>query len=277
MKTVGVYTSGGDAPGMNSAIRAVTKVALHYGYRVQGIMGGYAGFMHSHFKPLSLGDLGNIVQRGGTILKTGRCPEFLDPTVRAQAVSHLRAVGIDAAICIGGDGSFTAAHALWNEHKFPIVGIPGTIDNDIAWTDNTIGFDTAVNVALEAIDRIRDTADSHDRLFIVEVMGRDSGFIAVDTGLAGGAEEIFYPEHEVTIDQAIDHINRGMARGKRSSIIVCAEGPKPGRAYDIAAEIYQRAVSTRKFASSATFSAAERPPRVTAFLRLAWPLRVLKS
>lgn len=222
---------------MNAAIRAVTKVALSKGHEVVGIMSGYYGFINSDFKPLTPGSLANIIQRGGTILKTGRCPEFHQPEIRAKAVQNLKAAGIDACVCIGGDGSFTGAHLLWKEHKYPIVGIPGTIDNDIMGTDQTIGFDTAVNVALEAIDRVRDTADSHDRLFIVEVMGRNSGFIAVDTGLAGGAEEIFFPENPITAQQAVEHIKRGMARGKRSSIIVTAEGNKPGRAYDIAEEI----------------------------------------
>jgi 6-phosphofructokinase 1 len=237
IRTIGIYSSGGDAPGMNSAIRAVTKFAIYNGFEVMGIIGGYSGFLNSHFTPLTLSALGNIVQRGGTVLKTGRCLEFHDKKIRAQAVENLRKAKIDAAICIGGDGSFTGAHALWEEHQFPIVGVPGTIDNDIAFTDSTIGFDTAVNVALEAIDRIRDTADSHDRLFIVEVMGRDSGFIAVDVGLAGGAEEIFFPEHKVTMAQAVEHIKRGMARGKLSSILVTAEGDEPGRAYEIAEAI----------------------------------------
>lgn len=234
---IGVYTSGGDAPGMNAAIRAVTKVALSKGHEVVGIMSGYYGFIKSDFKPLTHSSLANIIQRGGTILKTGRCPEFHQPDVRTRAVQNLRAAGIEACVCIGGDGSFTGAHLLWKEHKFPIVGIPGTIDNDILGTDLTIGFDTAVNVALEAIDRVRDTADSHDRLFIVEVMGRESGFIAVDTGLAGGAEEIFFPENPVTADEAVEHIKRGMARGKKSSIIVTAEGHTQGRAYELAKDI----------------------------------------
>ncbi len=224
---------------MNAAIRAVTKVALNRGHEVVGIMSGYYGFINSDFKPLTHGSLANIIQRGGTILKTGRCPEFHQPEVRAQAVKNLKAAGIEACVCIGGDGSFMAAHLLWKEHKFPIVGIPGTIDNDIMGSDYTIGFDTAVNVALEAIDRVRDTADSHDRLFIVEVMGRNSGFIAVDTGLAGGAEEIFFPENPISAQIAVEHIKRGIARGKKSSIIVTAEGNKPGRAYDIAEEIKQ--------------------------------------
>ncbi len=241
LKTIGVFTSGGDAPGMNAAIRAVVRSAIHHGLQVKGIVGGYPGMVAGDFQPLSLSSMANIIQRGGTMLKTGRLPEFHQAEVRAAAIQNLRDDGIDALVCIGGDGSFTGAHLLWQEHKFPIIGIPGTIDNDIAETDLTVGFDTAVNIALDAIDRIRDTAASHDRLFIVEVMGRDSGFIAVDVGVAGGAEEIFIPENPATVDQAIERIKRGMARGKKSSILVAAEGHKPGRAYDLADAIRKKA------------------------------------
>lgn len=241
IKTIGIYTSGGDAPGMNAAIRAAARVALYHGLEVRGIVGGYPGMLSKEFVPITQGTMGNILQRGGTILKTGRLPEFHQADVRAKAATNLRASGIDALVCIGGDGSFTGAHLLYLEHQIPIVGMPGTIDNDIYGTDLTIGFDTAVNIALEAIDRIRDTAASHDRLFIVEVMGRDSGFIAVDVGVAGGAEEIFFPENTVTVDEAIDHIKHGMARGKKSSILIAAEGRKPGRAYDLAEAIRKKA------------------------------------
>jgi 6-phosphofructokinase 1 len=241
LKTIGVFTSGGDAPGMNAAIRSAVRVAIHHGLEVKGVVGGYRGMIAGDIVPLSLASMGNIIQRGGTILKTGRSPEFYDPAVRAQAAAQVRAAGIQALVCIGGDGSFTASHILWGEHQIPMMGVPATIDNDIFGSDLTIGFDTAINVALDAIDRIRDTAASHDRLFIVEVMGRDSGFIAVDVGLAGGAEEIFYPENPITVDQAIEHIQRGMARGKHSSILVAAEGRKPGRAYDLAEAIRKKA------------------------------------
>ena len=240
LKTVGIYTSGGDAPGMNAAIRAVARTAISSGLQVQGIIQGYSGMLNNEFMPLQLSSMANIIQRGGTILKTGRAPEFLQADVRAQAVHNLRRAGIDAMVCIGGDGSFTGAHMLWKEHQFPIIGVPGTIDNDIAGTDSTVGFDTAVNIALEAIDRIRDTAASHDRLFIVEVMGRDSGFIAIEVGIAGGAEEVFIPENPATVDQAIERIKKGMARGKKSSILVAAEGHKPGRAYDLAESIRKK-------------------------------------
>lgn len=241
LKKIGVYTSGGDAPGMNAAIRAVVRTSIAYGYEVVGIMQGYTGLIEKEFMPLDLRSMANIIQRGGTMLKTGRAPEFHNAQTRAKAVANARAEGLDAMVCIGGDGSFAGAHLLWKEHRFPIIGVPGTIDNDIAGTDSTIGFDTAVNVALEAIDRIRDTAASHDRLFIVEVMGRDSGFIATDVGIAGGAEEIFIPENPTTPDQAIERIKAGMSRGKTSSILVAAEGHKPGRAYDLAEAIRKKA------------------------------------
>jgi len=239
-KTIGVFTSGGDAPGMNAAIRAVVRTALNNNLEVRGVMQGYPGLVHGEISPLDRSSMANIIQRGGTILKTGRLPEFHQADVRAKAIQNARNAGLDALVCIDGDGSFTGAHLLWNEHRFPIIGVPATIDNDIAGTDLTIGFDTAVNIAMDAIDRIRDTAASHDRLFIVEVMGRDSGFIAVDVGVAGGAEEVFIPENPATVDQAIERIRRGMARGKRSSILVAAEGHKPGRAYDLAEAIRKK-------------------------------------
>ncbi|MFN7729581.1 MAG: 6-phosphofructokinase [Bdellovibrio sp.] len=241
LKKIAVYTSGGDAPGMNAAIRAVTRIGINSGLEVVGILGGYSGMLNSQFQALQLRTMANIIQRGGTILKTGRCPEFQKPEARAQAMQNLATEGIQAAVCIGGDGSYAGAHALWAEHQFPIVGVPGTIDNDIFGTDETIGFDTAVNTALQAIDKIRDTADSHDRLFIVEVMGRDSGFIAAAVGLAGGAEEIFAPDFPVPLEKVIEKIKSGQAKGKRSSILITAEGQKPGRAYDLAEQLRKRA------------------------------------
>ncbi|OFZ14020.1 MAG: 6-phosphofructokinase [Bdellovibrionales bacterium RBG_16_40_8] len=237
IKTIGVYASGGDAPGMNAAIRAVVRTGILRNLKVVGIVQGYAGFLEKDFLDMDLRSVANIIQRGGSILKAGRCPEFVKPEVRKQAINNIRERGIDGLICIGGDGSFTGANLLWQEHQMPIVGVPGTIDNDIFGTELTIGFDTAVNTALDAIDRIRDTAASHDRLFIIEVMGRDSGFIAVAAGLAGGAEDIFIPEHPFQIERTIEHIKRGISRGKNSSILVTAEGVKPGRAYDLAESI----------------------------------------
>ncbi len=237
LKKIGVYASGGDAPGMNAAIRAVVRTAITRDLEVVGFVGGYSGIMEGDYIPLDLRSVANIIQRGGSILKAGRCIEFTKEPGRAKGAKVLRDLQVDGLVCIGGDGSLTAAHALWTEHQIPFVGIPGTIDNDIFGSDNTIGFDTAVNTALEAIDRIRDTAASHDRLFIVEVMGRDSGFIAVASGLAGGAEDIFVPEHPFSVEKTVDLIKRGISRGKSSSILVTAEGHKPGRAYDLAEAI----------------------------------------
>lgn len=240
IKRIGVYTSGGDAPGMNAAIRAVVRVGIAQNLEVYGIESGYVGMIENKISPLQLRDMANIIQRGGTVLKTGRSTEFLKPEGRAKAAQHLKDAQIDALICIGGDGSFRGAHALWEEHQIPCVGVPGTIDNDIYGSDKTVGFDTAVNTALEAIDKIRDTAASHDRLFIIEVMGRNSGFIASHVGLAGGAEEIFTPEGNTTVEKAIDRIKEAISRGKTSSIIVTAEGQKPGRAYDLADAIRKK-------------------------------------
>jgi len=240
MKKIGVYTSGGDAPGMNAAIRAVVRMGISKGLEVFGIYQGYVGMIEGKITPLQPRDVANIIQRGGTVLKTGRSPEFMKPEFRKKAAENLRSLGIDGLICIGGDGSYRGAHALWEEHRIPVVCIPGTIDNDIFGSDNTIGFDTAVNTALDAIDKIRDTAASHDRLFIVEVMGRNSGHIASHVGLAGGAEEIFTPDGNTTVDKAVERIKESIKRGKTSSIIVASEGQKPGRAYDLAEAIRKK-------------------------------------
>lgn len=240
LQKIAVLTSGGDAPGMNAAVRSVVRSAHLQGIDVNGVISGYSGLLESKFCELNLRSVANLIQRGGTFLKTGRCPEFMRPDARAKAAKNLRAQNIDALVVIGGDGSFRGAHALWFEHQIPVIGIPGTIDNDIYGTDSTIGFDTAVNTAMEAIDKIRDTAASHDRLFIVEVMGRNSGFIASYVGLAGGAEEIFTPDVPVSVDKAIEKIKSGMAKGKSSSILIAAEGQKPGRAYDLADQIRKK-------------------------------------
>lgn len=240
MKKIGVYTSGGDAPGMNAAIRAVVRVAISKGLAVDGIISGYVGMIEDRIQPLQLRDMANIIQRGGTILKTGRSQEFMKPEYRTKAAQILRNHQIEGLICIGGDGSFRGASALWEEHKIPVIGIPGTIDNDIFGSDNTIGFDTAVNTALDAIDKIRDTAASHDRLFIVEVMGRNSGFIAAHVGLAGGAEDIFTPDGNTTVDKVVERVKESMQKGKTSSIIITAEGQRPGRAYDLAEAIRKK-------------------------------------
>lgn len=241
MKHIGVYTSGGDAPGMNAAIRAVVRSGFHRGLQVTGILHGYLGMLNQEFRRLTTSDMANLLKEGGTVLKTARCLEFHNAETRSRAAAALNAEKIEGLVCIGGDGSFQGAHLLSSEHKIPVIGVPATIDNDIYGTETTIGFDTAANTVLQAIDRIRDTAAAHDRLFIVEVMGRDSGFLAMEAGLAGGAEEIFFVDNPVTVDQAIDHIRRGMARGKKSSILIAAEGHKPGRAYDLAESIRKKA------------------------------------
>jgi len=237
LKRIAVFTSGGDAPGMNAAIRASVRMGIYRQLEVFGIFQGYQGLIDNKIEQLSLGSMSNIIQRGGTILKTGRCPDFLKPEFRLKAVENLRKHKIQALVCIGGDGSFRGAHALWMEHNFPVMGVPGTIDNDINGTEYTIGFDTAVNTALQAIDKIRDTAASHDRLFIVEVMGRNTGHIAVEVGLAGGAEDVIFPENSLNIETLIKKIQAGIQRGKKSSILITAELDQPGYAYKIAEEL----------------------------------------
>lgn len=237
---IGVLTSGGDSPGMNAAIRSVVRSSLSSGYECLGIYHGYAGLIAKDCVSLEAGSVANILQRGGTFLKTGRCLEMLQPEGRKQAAQSFKELGLEALVVIGGDGTYKGALALGNEFSIPCVGLPGTIDNDIYGTDLTIGFDTAVNTALDAIDRIRDTAASHDRLFIVEVMGRESGFIAVEVGLAGGAEAVFIPESYTSIDTTIQHIQKGITRGKMSSILITAEGQNPGRAYDLADQIRRK-------------------------------------
>ena len=230
---IGILCSGGDSPGMNCAIRAIVRTALFHGIQVTGIKRGYAGLLRGEFHNMNLSSVGNIIQRGGTILQTSRSPEFQKPVFRKKAIDILRAQRIEALIVIGGDGSFNGAMALWNEHQFPVVGIPGTIDNDISNTEYTIGFDTAVQTAIEAVDRIRDTAHSHARTFLVEVMGRNSSAIALKVGVCTGAENILLPHDKVNHQKLMDDIQRGIARGKESSIIVVAEGPISGRSYEI--------------------------------------------
>lgn len=230
---IGILCSGGDSPGMNCAIRAVVRTALFHGIQVTGIKRGYAGLLRGEFQTMNLSSVGNIIQRGGTILQTSRSPEFMKPVFRKKAVEILRAQRIEALVVIGGDGSFNGAKALWEEHNFPVVGIPGTIDNDISNTEYTIGFDTAVQTAIEAVDRIRDTAHSHARTFLVEVMGRNSSAIALKVGVCTGAENVLLPHDKVNHQKIVDDIQRGIARGKDSSIIVVAEGPVAGRSYEI--------------------------------------------
>ncbi|RTI08480.1 6-phosphofructokinase, partial [Thermus scotoductus] len=239
MKRIGVFTSGGDAPGMNAAIRAVVRQAYALGLEVIGIRRGYAGMILGEMVPLGVRDVANILQRGGTVLLTARSQEFLTEEGRAKAAEKLKAAGIEGLVAIGGDGTFRGAMRLLEEHKVPVVGVPGTIDNDLYGTDYTIGFDTAVNTALEAIDRIRDTAASHERVFFIEVMGRSSGFIALDVGLAGGAEVIAVPEEPVDPKTIAEGLMESLRRGKSSSIVVVAEGAYPGGAAGLLAAIQE--------------------------------------
>ncbi len=221
---IGVLTSGGDSPGMNAAIRAVVRTGIHHGLEVYGIMRGYQGMLEDDIYKMESRSVANIIQRGGTILKTARCKEFMEYDGRKQAFENLNKRGIDGLVIIGGDGSFRGAQIFSNEFDIPCVGLPGTIDKDMAGTDVTIGFDTAVNTAISAIDKIRDTMDAHDRLFIVEVMGRDAGYIALHSGIATGAENILIPETKTDIESIIASLTEKEKRKKLVNLIVVAEG-----------------------------------------------------
>ena len=223
MKKIAVLTSGGDAPGMNAAVRAVVRKAIFEGIEVAGIYNGYQGLIEGKIEPMELGTVGDIIQRGGTMLRSARCPEFREAAGREKAVQQLKAHGIEGLVVIGGDGSFRGAHEL-TLLGIPCVGVPATIDNDIKGTEFTIGFDTALNTIIEAIDKIRDTASSHERSFIIEVMGRDAGDLALWAGLAGGAETILIPEEKFDVPDIIERLESGTGRGKKHSIIVVAEG-----------------------------------------------------
>lgn len=228
MKRIGILTSGGDAPGMNAHIRAVVRTALHRGVEIYGIYGGYSGLIEGHIEKLGRKETANIIAAGGTILKTSRSKEFMNAGGRAAAAERLRDAGIEAVVACGGDGTFHGAHALFVEQNIQVVGTPGTIDNDLYGTDYTIGFDTAINTCTEAIDRIRDTADSHGRVFIVEVMGRHAGFIAMDVGISCGAEFIAVPETVTNMDVLYQRILR---QGKSSrTIVIVGEGDELGNA-----------------------------------------------
>lgn len=240
IRSLAVLCSGGDAPGMNAALRAVVRFGIAKGLTVYGVHKGYAGLLKGNWEVMDRKSVANIILRGGTILKTDRCPEFHHKSARKHAVQQMRDAAIDGLIVIGGDGSFRGAHALWAEHKFPVVGIPGTIDNDIAGTEATLGFDTAVNNALEAIDKIRDTASAHERTFLVEVMGRNSGYIALDVGIGGGAEAILMPEDKAPVSEIAERIARGLERGKTSSIVVMAEGQKSGGSMRLAEQLKRK-------------------------------------
>jgi 6-phosphofructokinase 1 len=241
MHHLGVLTSGGDAPGMNAAIRAVVRTAIHGGLRVSGIYRGYQGLIDGDIIEMGARSVANIIQRGGTVLRTARCQAFYGPEGRTEAAAQLRAHDIDALIVIGGDGTYRGAAKLHQEHGIAVVGIPGTIDNDIYGTDVSIGFNTAINVALDAVDRVRDTAASHDRLFLVEVMGRHSGAIALYVGVAGGAEAILIPEVQMSVEKIVDTLAAAHARGKSSSVVVVAEGALEGGALALQKVLSDRA------------------------------------
>lgn len=233
MKKIALLTSGGDSPGMNAAIRAVVRTAIANNIEVVGIHKGYQGVLDENFHEMKVHSVGNILQRGGTILKSSRCPEFHKEEVRAEAVNKLKKQNIEGLIVLGGDGSFNGAYKLHQEHSFPIMGVPCTIDNDISGTQYSIGFDTAVQTAVEAVDKIRDTASSHERTFIIEVMGRNSSAIATHVGVCTGAEDIIFPKEKIDYDGIASHIQRGITRGKNSSILVVAEAGQPGFSYEI--------------------------------------------
>ena len=237
MKRIGVLTSGGDAPGMNAAIRAVTRTAIYYGLNVVGIRHGFQGMIGGYFKPLKVFSVSDILQRGGTILKTARCEEFKTVEGRKEAYDNLSRKKIDGVVVIGGDGSFTGARIFNEEFDIPLIGIPGTIDNDIYGTDYTIGYDTALNTVIEAVDKIRDTASAHNRLFFVEVMGAEAGFIAIRSGIATGAEAIVIPEESNTMGNLRSFLEDGFRRKKSSNLIIVAEGGKYKGAYGLAKKV----------------------------------------
>jgi 6-phosphofructokinase 1 len=237
IKCIGILTSGGDAPGMNAAIRAVTRSAIYNGMRVKGIYRGYKGLITGEIEEFKTQNVSNIIQRGGTILKTARCMEFKTPEGRQQAYDTLLKEEIDALVTIGGDGTLTGARIFAQEFNYPVVGLPGTIDNDLFGTDVTIGYDTALNTILECVDKIRDTASSHDRLFFIEVMGRDAGFLALNGAIASGAEAAIIPEISIEKDQLSDMIEYGLRSSKNSSIVLVAESEITGGAIGIAERV----------------------------------------
>ncbi len=237
IKCIGVLTSGGDAPGMNAAIRAVTRSAIYNGLRVKGIYRGYRGLLTDEIKEFKSQNVSNIIQQGGTILKTARCQEFTTAEGRRVAYENMRKEEIDALIIIGGDGSLTGARIFAQEYDVPCIGLPGTIDNDLFGTDSTIGYDTALNTILDAVDKIRDTATSHERLFFVEVMGRDAGFLALNGAIAAGAEAAIIPEYDTKVDQLEEFIKNGFRKSKNSSIVLVAESEITGGAMHYAERV----------------------------------------
>lgn len=237
IRRIGVLTSGGDAPGMNAAIRAVTRTAIYNGLEVIGIRHGFQGLIDANFKPMKASSVSDIIQRGGTILKTARCMEFKTPEGRKTAYENLKAAEIDGVVVIGGDGSFTGARIFNEEYDIPFVGIPGTIDNDIYGTDYTIGYDTALNTVVECVDKIRDTASAHNRMFFIEVMGAEAGHIALYSGIATGAEAIIIPEIRGQAENLKSKLEDSTKRKKSSNIIIVAEGDEEGGAMAIAAKV----------------------------------------
>ena len=229
IKRIGVLTSGGDSPGMNAAIRSVVRTSAFHGLECTAVYRGYQGLIDGDFKEFNARSVNNIIHKGGTILKSARCEDFRTSEGRKKAFENIQKAGIDALVVIGGNGSLTGAQKLNEEFGFPVMGIPGTIDNDILGTDYTIGFDTAINTVVEAIDKIRDTASSHNRLFFVEVMGRDVGLVALNSGVGAGAEEILIPEQNLGLDRMLDSLKHSKESGKSSSIVVVAEGDKTGK------------------------------------------------
>jgi 6-phosphofructokinase 1 len=240
IKRIAVFTSGGDAPGMNAAIRAVVRTAIYHDLHVYGIERGYQGMIDGKVRRLETSDVGNIIQRGGTILRTARSMEFMTPEGRAKAYETLLANDIDACVAIGGNGTFTGASIFSKEYDIPFMGVPGTIDNDLYGTDLTIGFDTAINTAMEAADKIRDTADSHNRIFFVEVMGRHAGFIALHSAIGSGAGGVLIPESHQTIDDLILKLKKSAKRGKQFNLVIVAEGSKMGNATEIAKQVKEK-------------------------------------
>ena len=229
IKKIGVLTSGGDAPGMNAAVRSVVRSCVYNNVKITGILFGYQGLIDNKIRPMDARSVNNIINKGGTILKTARCEEFRSENGRKKAYDNIKKNEIDALVVIGGDGTFTGSMIFQKEFSIPIIGIPGTIDNDIYGTQFTIGYDTALNTVVNAIDKIRDTAISHNRLFFVEVMGRDAGHIAINAGIGAGAEEILVPEANMGLERLLDSLKRSEKSGKSSSIVVVAEGDKTGK------------------------------------------------
>lgn len=241
IKRIAVFTSGGDAPGMNAAIRAVARTAIYHDLHVYGIHHGYDGMIRGQIERLELRDVGNIMQRGGTILKTARSKEFMTVEGRQKAIESLKAHDIDACVAIGGNGTFTGALVFSEEYDIPFVGLPGTIDNDLFGTDFTIGFDTAINTAMEAVDKIRDTADSHNRLFFIEVMGRHSGYIALHTAIGTGASHVFLPETTNSVEDLITELRISAKRNKLFNLVIVAEGNLSGNAEQLAKIVKEKA------------------------------------